>query len=157
VFHPFASRVPFETWITPKRHQPSFAQVSAEDLHELALVLRRTLKGLYARLGDPDFNLIIHSAPIEDENKDYYLWHIQILPRLTTIAGLELGSGIYVTAMLPEQSAATMREYEQAFGRWRSSDRGGTHYAAESLSQPPLRGHAGQRGELPDVDQRGIE
>ena len=157
VFHPFASRVPFETWITPKRHQPSFAQVSAEDLHELALVLRRTLKGLYARLGDPDFNLIIHSAPIEDENKDYYLWHIQILPRLTTIAGFELGSGIYVTTMLPEESAATMREYEQAFEREGPSDKGGTNYAAESLSQPSLRGYASQRGELPDVDQRGIE
>lgn len=117
VFHPFASRVPFETWITPKRHQASFGQVSPEDLAALAPVLRKTLKALHDRLGDPDFNYIIHSAPIEDENKDYYLWHIQILPRLTTIAGFELGSGIYITTMLPEESAAAMREYEQAFGR----------------------------------------
>jgi UDPglucose--hexose-1-phosphate uridylyltransferase len=113
VFHPFASRVPFETWIMPKRHQASFVLVSAEDLLALAPVLRRTLRALHDRLGDPDFNYIIHSAPSEDENKDYYLWHIQILPRLTTIAGFELGSGIYITAMLPEESAATMREYEQ--------------------------------------------
>lgn len=116
VFHPFASRVPFETWITPKRHQPSFGQVGDEDLHELAPVLRRTLRALYDRLGDPDFNYIIHSAPAEDENKDYYLWHIQILPRLTTIAGFELGSGIYVSTMLPEQSAAAIREYGQVAG-----------------------------------------
>ena len=114
VFHPFASRVSFETWIMPKRHQPSFGQVSEEDLRELAHVLRRTLRALYDRLGDPDFNYIIHSAPAEDENKDYYLWHIQILPRLTTIAGFELGSGIYISMMLPEQSAATMREYDRA-------------------------------------------
>jgi len=114
VFHPFASRVAFETWITPKRHQPSFGQVREEDLHELAPVLRRTLRALYDRLGDPDFNYIIHSAPIEDENKDYYLWHIQILPRLTTIAGFELGSGIYVSTMRPEDSAAVIREYGQA-------------------------------------------
>ena len=110
VFHPFASRVPFETWIMPKRHQPSFGQVSKEDLRELAPVLRRTLRALYDRLGDPDFNYIIHSAPIEDENKNYYLWHIQILPRLNTIAGFELGSGIYITTMLPEESAASIRE-----------------------------------------------
>ena len=114
VFHPFASRAPFETWITPKRHQASFGQVGEEDLHELAPVLRRTLRDLYERLGDPDFNYIIHSAPAEDESKDYYLWHIQILPRLTTIAGFELGSGIYVSTMLPEQSAAVIREYVQA-------------------------------------------
>jgi UDPglucose--hexose-1-phosphate uridylyltransferase len=114
VFHPFASRVPFETWIMPKRHQPSFGQVSENDLRDLAPVLRRTLRTMYERLGDPDFNYIIHSAPIEDENKDYYLWHIQILPRLTTIAGFELGSGIYISTMLPERSAATMREYDRA-------------------------------------------
>ena len=114
VFHPFASRTPFETWITPKRHQASFGQVGEEDLHELAPVLRRTLRALYDRLGNPDFNYIIHSAPAEDENKDYYLWHIQILPRLTTIAGFELGSGIYVSTMRPEDSATVIREYEQA-------------------------------------------
>lgn len=114
VFHPFASRVPFETWITPKRHQPSFGQVGEEDLQELAPVLRRTLRALYDQLGDPDFNYIIHSAPAEDESKNYYLWHVQILPRLTTIAGFELGSGIYISTMLPEQSAAVIREYGQA-------------------------------------------
>jgi len=98
----------------PKRHQPSFGQVREEDLRQLAQVLRRTLRALYDRLGDPDFNYIIHSAPAEDENKDYYLWHIQILPRLSTIAGFELGSGVYISTMLPEQSAATMREYDRA-------------------------------------------
>jgi len=114
VFHPFASRVPFETWIMPKRHQPSFGQVPEKDLCELAPVLRRTLRALYDQLGDPDFNYIIHSAPIADENKDYYLWHLQILPRLNTIAGFELGSGIYITTMLPEESAASMKGYLEA-------------------------------------------
>lgn len=117
VFHPFASRVPFETWIMPKRHQPSFGQVSREDLRELALVLRRTLRALYDLLGNPDFNYIIHSAPIEDENKDYYLWHVQILPRLNTIAGFELGSGVYITTMLPEESAAVMRDQDRVSAR----------------------------------------
>ena len=114
VFHPYASRAPFETWITPKRHQASFGRVSNEDLQALAPVLRNTLRGLYETLGDPNFNYIIHSAPTEDDYKDYYLWHIQILPRLTTIAGFELGSGIYITTMMPEESAATMREFHRA-------------------------------------------
>jgi UDPglucose--hexose-1-phosphate uridylyltransferase len=114
VVHPFASRVAFETWIMPKRHQPWFGQVSEEDLSYLGPVLRRTLRALYDRLGDPDFNFIIHIAPIVEVNKDYYLWHIQILPRLATIAGFELGSGIYISTMLPEQSAAVIREQEEA-------------------------------------------
>ena len=110
VFEPFASRVPFETWIAPKRHQPSFARVSAEDLAALATVLRRTLAALDAELGDHDFNYVLHTAPTGDENKDYYLWHIQILPRLTTSAGFELGSGMFVTTVLPEESAAALRD-----------------------------------------------
>ncbi len=116
VFHPFASRVPFETWIAPKRHQPSFGQVCPEDLAEMARVLRKTLHGLYSALGNPDFNYIIQSAPAEDENKAYYLWHLQILPRVATIAGFELGSGIYITTMVPEESAAYMRDFLRGAG-----------------------------------------
>lgn len=56
------------------------------------------------------YNFIIHTAPLEDEDKDYYLWHVQILPRLTTIAGFELGSGIYINTALPEATAAFIRE-----------------------------------------------
>jgi UDPglucose--hexose-1-phosphate uridylyltransferase len=108
VFHPFASRVPFETWIAPKHHQPSFGQVSSAELAALAQVLRKTLLGLDDALGNPDFNYILHSAPTEDETKPYYRWHIQILPRVTAIAGFELGSGIYITTVVPEESAAFM-------------------------------------------------
>jgi len=110
VFHPFACHVPFETWIVPKHHQPSFGRILSEEIIDLAKVLRKTLKGLYQALGNPDFNLIVHSAPPEDENKMYYLWHIQILPRVTTIAGFELGSGIFITTMEPETSAPFMRQ-----------------------------------------------
>lgn len=110
VFHPYASRAPFETWIAPKRHQPSFGHASSEDLAALAGVLQGTLSALYKALGNPDFNYIVHTAPTEDENKHYYLWHIQILPRVATIAGFELGSGIFITSMVPEESAAFMRD-----------------------------------------------
>lgn len=110
VFHPYASRVPFETWIVPRAHQPSFGRASADELAELASVLRRVLRGLYGALGDPDYNYIVHAAPVEDDHKAYYLGHLQILPRLTTIAGFELGSGIFITTMMPEESAAFLRE-----------------------------------------------
>ena len=113
-FHPFASRMPFETWIAPKRRRPSFGQATPEELADLAQVLARALRGLYQALGNPDFNYIVHSAPIEDEAEAYYLWYVQIVPRLAEIAGFELGSGIYLTTEMPEESAAFMREVLRA-------------------------------------------
>lgn len=110
IFHPYASRLPFETWIAPRRMQSSLGQVSSDDLGELAVVLRRTLHALDAGLNNPHFNFVIHSAPVGDHQQDYYLWHIQILPRLTTIAGFELGSGIFINTMLPEESAKYLRK-----------------------------------------------
>jgi UDPglucose--hexose-1-phosphate uridylyltransferase len=111
VFHPFASRLPFETWIAPKRHQPSFGQLTKGDLEELARVMRQCLGTLYRALGNPDFNYIIHTAPVEGETHPYYLWHIQILPRTAMIAGFELGSGISINTVLPEESAPFIREF----------------------------------------------
>lgn len=110
VFHPFASQVPFETWIAPKHHNPCFAHIISEERLELASVLRRVLRGLYDVLHNPDFNLIVHTAPVEDEAKPYFLWHIEIRPRLTTRAGFELGTGIYINTAVPEDTAAFMRE-----------------------------------------------
>jgi UDPglucose--hexose-1-phosphate uridylyltransferase len=82
-------------------------------LSELADVLKRTLTALDDALGDPDFNYIIHSATPEDETKHYFLWHIQILPRVTTIAGFELGSGIFINTILPEDAAIHLKKFLQ--------------------------------------------
>lgn len=112
VFQPFASRSPFETWIVPKRTCASFANISKEELTALAPVLRRTLLRLYVGLNDPDYNLMINTTPVDDEAKPYYMWHIQIIPRLTTVAGFEMGSGIYINTALPEQTAQFLRDVE---------------------------------------------
>ncbi|MBI2861844.1 MAG: galactose-1-phosphate uridylyltransferase [Chloroflexi bacterium] len=108
-FEPYASQTPFETWIAPKIHRPSFGLATDEDLHELAPVLRSTLRALALGLGDPDYNYVVASAPVEDEHKAYYLWHLRIVPRLTTPAGFELGSGIGITTARPEDTAAFLR------------------------------------------------
>lgn len=110
VFHPFASKSPFETWIVPKAQQPSFGQLSRGEIGELASVLKKNLLALYHGLGNPAYNFIVHTASFEDETKPYFLWHLQILPRLTTIAGFELGSGISITTVAPEDSAVFIRD-----------------------------------------------
>lgn len=109
VFHPFASMRPFETWIVPKAHSASFGDLPDERIEPLADVLQDTLGGLYHKLGDPDYNMVIQTAPVEDEKDDYYIWHIRILPRLTTDAGFELGSGMHINVALPEETADFMR------------------------------------------------
>jgi UDPglucose--hexose-1-phosphate uridylyltransferase len=109
-FHPFASRMPFETWIMPCGHITSFGGPQPDLPSTLAPVLKQVQAKLYHGLNDPDFNLILHTAPLADEDAPYYHWHIQILPRLTLQAGFELGSGIYITTALPEETAKFMRD-----------------------------------------------
>ncbi len=110
VFQPFASRVPFETWIVPKMHQASFGLISIQDSKTFAKILRATLFKLYSKLNDPDYNFVIHTSPIKDEMEDYYHWHLQIIPRLTTPAGFEMGSGIYINVAFPEETAEFLKK-----------------------------------------------
>ena len=109
VICPFASRSPFETRIYPKIHHSSFATVSDQELKDFAFALQDTLKRLSIGLNDPDYNYIIRSAPIEDTNVKYDHWYAVIVPKLTTPAGFELGTGIYINTTLPEQCAEFLR------------------------------------------------
>ncbi|MDP2720056.1 MAG: galactose-1-phosphate uridylyltransferase [Dehalococcoidia bacterium] len=111
VFHPFASRVPFETWIMPTTHNASFGDISSSDLSDLACVVRANLVKLYRALNNPDYNYVIHTAPLDDENKDYFQWHIRITPRMSQMAGFELGSGIFINPAIPEETAVFMRDF----------------------------------------------
>ncbi|MEX0679082.1 MAG: galactose-1-phosphate uridylyltransferase [Pirellulales bacterium] len=109
-FLPFASHVPFETWIMPRRPQPSFMLVEPKQMSSLAEIQKTALLKLYTGLGNPDFNLTIDDVPRGDEDKEYFRWHMRILPRLSTPAGFELGSGMSINTVLPEEAAAFLRE-----------------------------------------------
>jgi UDPglucose--hexose-1-phosphate uridylyltransferase len=113
VFHPFASQAPFETWMVPRKHNACFGSISRREIKLLASALKRVLKDLHHKLGDPDYNLIIRTAPIKDAWEDYYHWYVQILPRLSIPAGFELGSGVYINTALPEKTAEFMRERDR--------------------------------------------
>lgn len=117
VLTPFASRFPFELMILPRQHSASFvAEAKGEDIAPLAEALRRTLLLLYRAANNPDYNAVLHTAPLRDSCMDYYHWHLEIVPRLTTPAGFELGSGIYITTAIPEETAAYLREQAQQLG-----------------------------------------
>ena len=70
-------------------------------------VITRKLK---VALDDPPFNYIIHSAPFRSGGTDFYHWHIEIMPKLTKVAGFEWGSGFYINPTPPEESAKFLRE-----------------------------------------------
>ena len=107
---PYASHVPFEIWILPKARESSFGRSSAEHLRSLSTLLKTVLLKLYSGLDNPDFNLVLNTVARGDVGKRYFLWHIQILPRLTTPAGFEIGSGMSINTILPEQGASFLRE-----------------------------------------------
>jgi UDPglucose--hexose-1-phosphate uridylyltransferase len=113
VFQPFASAASFETWIMPRAPWPSFGDASDATLGELAPVLRSALAGLAEGLNDPDYNAILQSAPVGDEHREYFVWHLRIVPRLAIAAGFELGSGMAVNPSLPEDTAAALRPLVQ--------------------------------------------
>lgn len=112
---PFASRFPFELWIVPTEHQYDFVQVREGQVRELARVLRVCLRKLSVLLRDPPYNLVLHTSPVNEPEVKQYHWHLEILPRLTVIAGFELGTGYYINPTPPELAARYLRETEAQF------------------------------------------
>lgn len=110
VFAPFASRTPFETWIAPNSHRASFGEVGPAELMDFAEILGQTLRRLRAVLGQFDYNYVIHSAPCGEEQREDFCWHLQIIPRLTEMAGFELGTGMEINITAPEDAAVRLRE-----------------------------------------------
>ena len=119
VLSPFAARFPFETWILPRRHMLDFTLVTEEEIKDLGATMKRTLMKLRKALNDPPFNYVLHQAPYRRPRGGYwttieedYHWHIELIPRLTRVAGFEWGSGFYINPTPPEVAAETLRETE---------------------------------------------
>lgn len=118
VYCPFASVTPFEMKLLPKKHQTDFASLDRSQWSSLADILKRSLTRLSLALEDPPHNLILYSAPYRRKKRDGYWktidddyhWHIEIMPRLSHVAGFEWGTGIYINPTSPEEAAELLRE-----------------------------------------------
>jgi UDPglucose--hexose-1-phosphate uridylyltransferase len=108
-FEPFAARSPFETYVLPKDHRSSFGVISADHTRELAYIMRIVLLKIHKSLNNPDYNFIISSSPLREPSEEYYHWHVRIVPRVSAVAGFEMGSGIYINTVLPEDAAEFLR------------------------------------------------
>jgi UDPglucose--hexose-1-phosphate uridylyltransferase len=110
VFAPFASKVAFETRIFPKRHEYAFEHMEERQRRFLADALGVTLRKIAAVLKHPSYNFFIHTAPTNPEYFPHYHWHVEVLPRTSIWAGVELGTGIEVVAVPPEDAARHLRD-----------------------------------------------
>lgn len=116
---PFASRFPFEVWILPKKHSCDFVNLDMSSRIGLARAMKKVLAKLKKGLNDPAYNYILHTAPFRRQKGGYWRsidsdfhWHIEIMPRLTRVAGFEWGTGFYICPMTPEAAAKFLREVE---------------------------------------------
>lgn len=110
-YAPYASRVPYEICLLPKNHQHRFEEINDKQLHSLALILKNTLKSIDQAIEDPPFNMILHTSPKYEKTEKYFHWHIEIMPKLSMLAGFELGSGFFINTTPPEMAASHLRQY----------------------------------------------
>ena len=116
---PFAARFPFEVWILPKKHSCDFTSLDTPSRINLGKLMKVVLSKLKKGLNDPPYNYVIHTAPFKRKKIGYwksidydYHWHIEIMPRLTKVAGFEWGTGFYICPLPPEDAAKFLREVQ---------------------------------------------
>jgi UDPglucose--hexose-1-phosphate uridylyltransferase len=107
---PYAARFPFETWILPRRHLSHYENSEAAEFRNLGWVMQSLLQAVDKVLEQPAYNMMIHTAPIQEPDLDYYHWHIELIPKLTKVAGFEWGTGFYINPTPPEEAARFLRE-----------------------------------------------
>jgi UDPglucose--hexose-1-phosphate uridylyltransferase len=108
---PYAARFPFETWILPKKHEAVFADHDRRDnYHFLAEAASTILKKYVKVLNAPPYNYVIHTAPSGSGETPHYHWHIELIPRLTKMAGFEWGTGFYINPTPPEEATVYLKE-----------------------------------------------
>ena len=106
---PYASRVPFETWLMPRGHASRFEESPRHVFENLARMLKWVVARLDRALESPAYNLIIHSAPFSEDAGAFFHWHVELMPRIARLAGFEWGSGFYINPTSPEEAAEVLR------------------------------------------------
>jgi len=119
---PYASRFPFEIFLAPRQHQHSFAEISNDLVRHVAVALKEVLARIKVCLNDPPYNFLVHTCPNTkarpkrttywDTLEADFHWHIELMPRLTGLAGFEWGTGFYINPTAPEEAAKYLRETE---------------------------------------------
>jgi UDPglucose--hexose-1-phosphate uridylyltransferase len=104
---PFWSATPYEMLVMPRHHSPHLYRSSTEELVSVGLALKGCLGHLRDAVGDVAYNIVFHSAPYRVN--DPFHWHVHVWPKVTTRAGFEMGTGVAINIVNPEQAAEQLR------------------------------------------------
>ncbi len=107
---PFAPRTPFEMWIIPRKHNSSYMDIDDHALARLTDIFSETLRRLDTCIPGVPYNFVLHTQPLRSEPLNHYHWHFEIVPKLTSIAGFEWGTGFYINPIPPEESCKYLQE-----------------------------------------------
>ena len=107
---PFAAPLPFSTWIVPRQHLSALEKSPPGMEEQLAPIVKDVIGRLDQRLADPPYNFYLHTAPLRSESLPYFHWHLEIIPKLTIVAGWEMATGTYINVSRPEEAASYLRD-----------------------------------------------
>lgn len=123
-----AGRQPYETWLLPKVHASRFELLTEQQIDNLAHAMHALLSRLEAAVPGVSYNMVLHSSPFErpgtsegqgrlagggsDRWGECYHWHWELIPRLSLLAGVELGAGVFINSLSPERAAGFLRNAE---------------------------------------------
>jgi UDPglucose--hexose-1-phosphate uridylyltransferase len=110
VFAPAASRSAFEMMVVPRAHAADFTALDEDGIADATATLQRALHALDV-LGDPPYNLFLHTSPAGERLEGTFHWHWEIHPRLRVIAGLERATALAVNPAAPEYAAEVLRSH----------------------------------------------
>jgi UDPglucose--hexose-1-phosphate uridylyltransferase len=108
---PFAAAFPFTVWLLPRFHAGCLFDMGADQEAELARLFQEAMARVEICLNDPPFNYAVHAAPTAAGGRrdECCHWHIELIPRVTRVAGFEWGTGFYINPVEPESAAAYLR------------------------------------------------
>ena len=107
---PFAPRTPFEMWVLPKKHSSGYCSLDNTMFHSLAQLFAETFQRLDRCIPNVPYNFVLHTQPLRSGALDHFHWHFEIVPKLTSIAGFEWGSGFYINPLPPEESTQLLKQ-----------------------------------------------
>ncbi len=124
VLSPFAARFPFEAAVFPRRHSHDFTLMTPDEQVGFIEALQFVLQRYVTELSDPPYNLMVQTAPnlvARPGRPDYwgtlafdFHWHVELIPRLTKMAGFEWGTGFFINPVAPEDAAGFLRAPTEA-------------------------------------------
>jgi UDPglucose--hexose-1-phosphate uridylyltransferase len=107
--------------VLPKRHAADYETIGDEELLGLARLLKTVLGSLEEVIQNFSCSIILHTAPLHQDVEAIYHWHVELLPKITKVAGFEWGTGFFINPVPPEEAASRLR------GDWE-----GPHHTVEA-------------------------